>query len=269
MLSTDDGTGAMHSRALWRLSAAVATMAVLTSGLWAAPASAGQSRHAVAGRDHAQDTRAATCPRPKYGPQYYAPGGGKTAALTFDDGPGKTTLKLLRVLKKYRVPATFFNIGQNMTTRPGLVREEARRHDTLGNHTWNHPDMAALSASQQAEEMDRTIAEQRKLTGTSPCVFRPPYGDYNGTTLSLARHRRMAVWIWSVDTEDWKADGSASSYWVNRIVRIAKQEGSVLRHPVILMHNQPAGNPATVLALPRIIRYFRRHGYRFVNLSRT
>jgi peptidoglycan-N-acetylglucosamine deacetylase len=258
----------MEARQLW-LSAAAITLAVLTSGLCAASASAGQSRHAGTGRGDEHNLAATSCPRPKYGPQYYAPGRGKTAALTFDDGPGKTTRSLLRVLSKYRVPATFFNIGQNMTARPGLVRKEARKRYTLGNHTWNHPDMATLSASQQARQMDRTIAEQRKLTGTSPCVFRPPYGDYNGTTLSLARHRRMAVWIWSVDTEDWKADGSASSYWVNRIVRLAEQEGSPLRHPVILMHNQPAGNPATVLALPRIIRYFRRHGYRFVSLSRT
>jgi peptidoglycan/xylan/chitin deacetylase (PgdA/CDA1 family) len=156
-----------------------------------------------------------------------------------------------------------------MAARPKLVRREARMGYTLGNHTWNHPDMASLSASEQAREMDQTIAEQRKLTRTSPCVFRPPYGDYNATTLSLAQHRRMAVWLWSVDTEDWKADGSASSYWVNRIVRLAEQEGRALRHPVIIMHNQPAGNPATVLALPRIIRYFRHHGYRLVNLSNT
>lgn len=140
---------------------------------------------------------------------------------------------------------------------------------TLGNHTWNHPDMATLSAREQAKEMDQTIDEQRRLTHTAPCVFRPPYGDYNSTTLALAQARRMAVWIWSVDTEDWKADGSASAYWVNRIVRLAEREGSALNNPVILMHNQPIGNPVTVKALPRIIRYFRHHGYRLVNLSRT
>jgi peptidoglycan/xylan/chitin deacetylase (PgdA/CDA1 family) len=76
----------------------------------------------------------------------------------------------------------------------------------------------------------------------------------------------MSVWLWSVDTQDWMADGSGSSFWVNRIIRLAEREGGALRHPVMLMHNQPAGNPATVSALPVIIRFFRSHGYRFVRL---
>ena len=77
----------------------------------------------------------------------------------------------------------------------------------------------------------------------------------------------MAVWMWSVDTQDWMARGSGSSYWVRRIIRLAEYEGGRLRHPVVLMHNQPAGNPATVTALPVIIRFFRSHGYRFVALG--
>ncbi len=85
-------------------------------------------------------------------------------------------------------------------------------------------------------------------------------------TLRLARQRRLRVWLWSADTEDWKARRSTSSYWVNRIVRLAEQEGGSLQHPVLLMHNQPAGNPATVRALPRIIAFFRSHHYRFVDL---
>ena len=208
----------------------------------------------------------ASCAKPGYGPLFYAPGRGKTVALSFDDGPGKTTALILRILRRYHVPAAFFNIGQNMPVRPWLVRRELRQGFVLGNHTWNHPDMAKLSASQQAAELNRVSVEQRKLTGTVPCVLRPPYGDYNATTLRLAQRRRMAVWLWSVDTEDWKAAGSASAYWVNRIVRLAEQEGGALAHPVVLMHNAPAGNPATALALPRIILFFRHHHYRFVNL---
>jgi len=146
------------------------------------------------------------------------------------------------------------------------VRAEARAGYAVGNHTWDHPDMTRLSAAQQAAEMDRTSAEQQAITGSKPCVFRPPYGSYNTTTLRLAQRRHMAVWLWSVDTEDWEANGSAAPYWVNRIIRLAEEEGGVLRHPVVLMHNQPTGNPATALALPTIIRFFRSRGYRFVEL---
>jgi peptidoglycan/xylan/chitin deacetylase (PgdA/CDA1 family) len=208
----------------------------------------------------------ASCPAPVYGPNFYAPGPGKTVALTFDDGPGKTTPRILRILLRYHIPAAFFNVGQNMPVRPWLVRREWTQGFVLGNHTWDHRNMAKLSASQQAAELNRMSAEQRKLTRTVPCVFRPPYGDYNAKTLRLAQRRRMAVWLWSVDTEDWKAAGSASAHWVNRIVRLAEKEGGALPNPVVLMHNAPAGDPATALALPRIILFFRHHHYRFVNL---
>ena len=53
---------------------------------------------------------------------------------------------------------------------------------------------------------------------------------------------------------------------MNRIIALAEKEGGALQHPAVLMHNQPAGNPATVLALPTIINFFRGHGYTFVNL---
>lgn len=209
---------------------------------------------------------AARCPAAPYGPRRYAPGGGRTVALTFDDGPGPSTAAILAVLTRYQVPATFFNIGVNMATRPSLVRVEASDGYVLGDHTWNHPDLVLLSAAGQAAELDRVSAEQWSLTRTVPCVFRPPYGDYDATTLRLAQQRRMGVWLWSADTQDWMADGSGSSYWVQRIIRLAEAEGATLAHPVVLMHNQAAGNPATVTALPVIIRFFRAHGYTFVAL---
>jgi peptidoglycan/xylan/chitin deacetylase (PgdA/CDA1 family) len=210
--------------------------------------------------------RAADCPAAPYGARFYAPGKSKTVALTFDDGPGKSTAAILATLARYRVPATFFNIGVNMAYRPSLVREEVKRGYAMGNHTWNHPDMDTLSAAGQAAEMDRASAEQRSIAGTLPCAFRPPYGDYDSTTLRLAQQRRMSVWLWSVDPQDWMAEGSGSSYWVHRIIRLAEQEGGALRHPIVIMHNQPIGNPATVSALPTIIQFFRAHGYRFVVL---
>jgi peptidoglycan/xylan/chitin deacetylase (PgdA/CDA1 family) len=206
------------------------------------------------------------CPAAPYGPNYYAPGSGKTVALTFDDGPGGSTAQILSTLHAKGVTATFFNLGVNSAARPQSVRSEAGAGYMLGNHTWDHPDMTTLSASAQGTEMDQATAEQKSLVGFPPCAFRPPYGSYNSTTLSLAQQRRMKVWQWSVDTEDWKANGSSDSYWVNRIIQLAEQQGGALQHPVVLMHNQPAGNPATVLALPTIINFFRSHGYTFVDL---
>jgi peptidoglycan/xylan/chitin deacetylase (PgdA/CDA1 family) len=208
---------------------------------------------------------AGDCPAAPYGARMYAPGSSKTVALTFDDGPGRSTAAILAILARYRVTATFFNIGTAMATRPWLVREEAEGGYTIGNHTWNHPDMVALPAPSQAAELYQASAEQWSIADTVPCAFRPPYGKYDSTTLRLAQQRGLGVWLWSVDTLDWMADGSGSSYWVQRIIRLAEQ-GSALSHPIVLMHDERKGNPATVAALPAIIQFFRSHGYRFVAL---
>ena len=240
------------------LACAVVVVTVLSGLSWPAVAAAsGKSQLAKTSR---------RCPRASYGAHSYAPGRGKTVALTFDDGPGRSTAAILKVLARYRVPATFFNIGVNVAVRPGLVRKEVRAGYAMGDHTWDHPNMVLLSAASQAREIDRMNAKLKAVAHVRACAFRPPYGNYDAVTLSLAQQRRMSVWLWSVDTQDWMARGSGSSYWISRIIRLAKGEGGALRHPVVLMHNQPAGNPATVAALPVIIRFFRSHGYRFVRL---
>lgn len=211
-------------------------------------------------------TQATSCPDARYGVQTTAPGAGKTVALTFDDGPGTSTAEILRILTAKKVNATFFDLGINENARPATVRAIRDQGFLLANHTWSHPDMTTLSAAQQAAEMDNATAQQASIVGSRPCFFRPPYGAYNSTTLGLADARNMAVFNWSVDTRDWEARGSGDPYWVNRIISLAQTGGSQT-HPVILFHNQPTGNPATVSALPTIIDFYRDRGYTFVDLA--
>lgn len=209
-----------------------------------------------------------TCPRPAYGARFYAPpvrGARKTVALTFDDGPGPSTMDIVHILEKARVRATFFNIGDEEAERPSDVVAEEEAGLLVADHTWSHPDLTGLSRAAQESQIERVAAEQRALVGTDPCVLRPPYGDYDATTLDIAKRLNMAVWMWSVDTEDWKADGSGSSYWVRRIIHLAESEGGALTHPIVLMHNQAIPMPATVAALPVIINFFKRRGYVFVD----
>ena len=124
----------------------------------------------------ARSAAAARCPAASYGARSYAPGGAKTVALTFDDGPGQSTAAILAILARYRVPATFFNIGVNMAARPSLVRAEVKGGYAMGNHTGNHPDLDDLTTAQQAAELDEVIAEQRSITGTVPCGSGPVRG---------------------------------------------------------------------------------------------
>lgn len=97
-------------------------------------------------------------------------------------------------------------------------------------------------------------------------MFRPPFGEYNATTLSVAQSRRLAVFTRSRDTIDWREEGSSSAASIARIITRA-ETGASQSHPVILMHNGPVGNPATVAALPTIITFYRDHAYTFVDLA--
>lgn len=241
-----------------RITIAVAAAATLCAGAAHADASSDTVHHAA---HHAEQL----CPKPSGLGQDVAPGAGRTVALTFDDGPGASTRQILDILRAQHVTATFFNLGENEVAQPALVRTEARDGFALGDHTWDHTDLTTLDAAGQAREIDRERAEQAKLTGHESCLFRPPYGSSDATTADVATARHMAIWDWSVDTEDWKADGSSDAYWVHRIVRRA-DAGADQMHPVILMHNQPGGNPATVTAVSRVIRYYRAHGYAFVDV---
>ena len=209
------------------------------------------------------------CPRPASGPQYEGPsvrGGQRTIALTFDDGPGRSTQSIINILEAFHVRATFFNVGTGEVSWPSITVEEARDGFLLGDHTVDHPDLELLSASTQAYEMDGVINEQRLLTASSPCVFRPPYGAWNATTLSLANSRGMSLWMWNNSGDDWEARGSGSTAWVQRIQSLVEGEGINQLHAVVLLHNQRIFMPATVAALPGIISFFQRHNYAFVDL---
>ncbi|HET6878296.1 MAG TPA: polysaccharide deacetylase family protein, partial [Jatrophihabitans sp.] len=173
---------------------------------------------------------------------------------------------LIGILRRAHVTASFFNLGSNEIADAAAVRIETRDGFALGDHTWDHSDLSQLDAAGQAREIDRARVAEARISGHYTCLLRPPFGDYDATTLRLAAERHLAVRTWSVDPEDWKAAGVATPYWVHRIVARA-EAGGTQRHPVVLLHNQTGGNPATVLALPHIIRYYRSHGYRFVDLN--
>ncbi len=210
-----------------------------------------------------------SCPPATAGVLNAAPlvaGSRRTVALTFDDGPGRSTQSIINVLRTFHVRATFFNIGWDVSDHPSLVREEAADGFLLGDHTNSHPDMTDLSRAAQADEIAQVGILQRRLTGTVPCVFRPPYGDYDATTLSVAHRDGLSLWTWSDNSNDWEARGSGSSHWIHEIER-SVIDGSIGEdHPVVLLHDQLMATPATVAALPDILRFFKERGYAFVDL---
>lgn len=128
----------------------------------------------------------------------------------------------------------------------------------IGNHSYDHPTMTRLDATQQAAQMDLTTRyiSAAVVGGYRPCFFRPPYGTYGPTTLTLARKRGMRMTLWSHDTQDWRTPLSPSSSFQLSIVHRATNPVSL--HPHVLMHDGSPGNyrQNIVDSVQRIIRYY-------------
>ena len=196
----------------------------------------------------------------------YAPG---KIVLTFDDGPDpEFTPKILDILKKEHVPAAFFVVGSMAEKSIPLLRREYEEGYEIGNHTFFHPDISAISLDRVKLELNATRKLIETVTGRSTILFRPPFNaDAEPQTLAevipVAESRKQSyITIGeSIDPWDWQPGVTADSI----VARAIKQRdaGSML-----LLHD--AGGDTreeTVKALPEIIHYFKSHGYKFTTIA--
>jgi peptidoglycan/xylan/chitin deacetylase (PgdA/CDA1 family) len=183
----------------------------------------------------------------------------REVALTFDDGPSPYTPRILRILKRTRTPATFFVIGEWARRFPQFVRAETQTGCEVGDHTETHPFMAELSRTQQQAEIVDAADDIHRAGAPYPSLWRPPYGSFNGATLSILHQLRMLIVLWTVDTSDYIRPGVAR---IRYVALSGARPGAI-----ILMHDGGGDRSETVAALPRIIVGLRRRGYRLVTVS--
>lgn len=191
------------------------------------------------------------------------PGGGvvdcsvqRCVALTYDDGPGVHTNRLLDVLGRENARATFFMLGDNVPRNAATVRRMRDMGMELGNHSRSHPNLTVLGVSGIRAQLADTQSRIRTASGVTPTVFRPPYGARNATVDAVAREQGMGVILWSVDPYDWR-DRNASTV-TSRVLGQA--------HPgaIILMHDI---HGTTVDAAPAIVSGLKARGYALVTVS--
>jgi peptidoglycan/xylan/chitin deacetylase (PgdA/CDA1 family) len=192
---------------------------------------------------------------------YQAPGGARTAgrrviALTFDDGPGPYTAQVLAILEQYRVPATFFDVGEEVALYPQYAKTVAAAGYPVEDHTWSHVNLATIPISQFPLQIDQTQNEIRSVTGTTPACVRPPYDSWNSTVLSQNAQRGLATMSYSIDPRDWSLPGA--QVIVDRVVGAAVPGG------VVDLHDAGGPRDQTVAALPQIITSLEAQGYTFV-----
>jgi peptidoglycan/xylan/chitin deacetylase (PgdA/CDA1 family) len=181
----------------------------------------------------------------------------REVAIGFDDGPAPDTSQFVTMLERSHAQATFFMIGEQVDAsyRATLLRE-LRDGDVLGDHTFTHPDL--VTSGEVSAELQKTIAAIRSLTGYTPCVFRPPYGDYDQSVIQTARSLGLATVLWNVDPSDYTQPGTSTI-----VARVLEQ---VRPGSIIISHDGGGPRGQTLAAYPTIIARLRAQGYRIVTI---
>jgi peptidoglycan/xylan/chitin deacetylase (PgdA/CDA1 family) len=184
----------------------------------------------------------------------------KLVALTFDDGPYRgQTEKILAVLKREGVHATFFMLGNQARAAPSLARRVAAEGHVVGSHSFSHAELTKLGPAAIRDEISRGISAVGTASGASPVWFRPPYGAVNSEVRKEARKLNVKVALWDIDTLDWTRPGTHMLY--RNAVRSTKPG------QVVLMHDGGGNRDQTIRALPIIIDDLRSKGFIFVTLD--
>ena len=206
---------------------------------------------------------------------------GKRIALTFDDGPDpKYTPRILKVLKRYHVPATFFVIGEAAESHSDIVRDCWLQGCDIGNHTFYHPHILEISPIRIELELNATQRVIESIIGRSTRLFRPPFGDSADSNVGSAEDATMLVKTenlgyvtvgMNIDPKDYERPG------VGKIARgVTDQLGitskapasaNLISHNIILLHDGGGNRDQTIAALPHIIRELKADGYQFVTVS--
>ena len=210
---------------------------------------------------------AAYAPRSQlYGRTYLGAGrGSRQLALTYDDGPNDPyTLRLLEVLARQQVRATFFLIGRCVAEKPQIARDIVRSGHVIGNHTCHHPNLIFCSAARVRSELEQCRNILNDTVGEHSNLWRPPFGARLPHVLGVARKLGLEPVMWTVSSNDWKIRSADA---------IEKRVAQRIRGgDIILMHDgahvrMGANRTHMIEATDRLVRRFKDQGYEFVSVT--
>ncbi len=177
----------------------------------------------------------------------------KVIALTFDDGPSGYTEEIISILKENDAVATFFLLGNKVTTYQEVLKKSIEHGNELGNHTYNHKWLTKLSDGEIKKQIEDTQTIIKDTLGYTPKIFRPSYGSINKR---VRNDIDLKVVLWNIDTMDWKY--KSVDKIIDRAVRNASDESIILMHETY---------ERTKDALPKIISILKEKGFTFVTIS--
>ena len=196
----------------------------------------------------------------------------KTIALTFDDGPHpKYTDEIRAILKRYDVPGTFFQVGNNLgaldpkgNSRLGPLAEVDRRllkdGFVIGNHSFSHAQLTKLHEKALSDEVSKTDQLLQSVSSDRAPIFRFPYGARNKEGLDVLSELKLRSIMWNIDSLDW-ADPLPTSV-ADRVLKAIDKE----KKGIVLFHDI---HPRAILALPIVLDRLKADGYRFAGWDGT
>ena len=180
----------------------------------------------------------------------------KVLYLTFDDGPSERyTPKILDILHRERVHATFFVLGFRCKQYPIITKRIHREGHEIGNHGFYHQQIVNKDNAWLRRDVLKTDQIIHRICGVQTMYYRPPGGLISDTELTEIRKTGHHVMLWTVDSQDWKTNSTQS---ILRNVYREVKPGSV-----ILLHDGVTNSQFTVKALPILIRTLKFQGYVF------
>lgn len=174
-------------------------------------------------------------------------------ALTFDDGPGKRTGELLEQLEKYNAHATFFMLGQRISSNPDALKKMKEIGCELGNHSYSHKDLSKQSAEVVKAEIGNTNSKIAAVTGQGATVMRPPYGAISSV---VRENVGLPMILWNIDTLDWKTRNAQAT--IDSVMNNVKDGDIILMHDI---HTE------SVDAALKLIPMLEEKGYQLVTVS--
>jgi peptidoglycan-N-acetylglucosamine deacetylase len=191
--------------------------------------------------------------------------GRKVLALSYDDGPNDPwTMKLLEVLGKHQVPATFFMVGRHVRARPEIARAVAQAGHAVGNHCFTHPNLIFASEARLRQEVEETSQAIADATGERPFLFRPPFGGRRPGTFKVVEEMKLFPVMWRVTCFDWSAKSP------DVIVKHARRQ--IAGGEVVLLHDgghlrMGEDRSHTVRATDQLIGEYKDRGFQFTTVT--
>ena len=199
------------------------------------------------------------------GPSVYrGPADRRAIALTFDDGPSESTPRLLDVLEKHKVPATFFQVGVNVERLPEIAGAVRAAGHEIGNHSYTHPLCCGHSAEFIHREFARAQQAIAEATGQSPALLRAPFGARWFGFRGMQRRLGLLGVMWTAIGYDWKLKADTI---VNRMLRGVRNGAILCLHDGRELQSDPDIRE-TIATADRLIPVLRDQGYKFETVSR-